>query len=117
VVAIVGWFWPIYLTSLWLPVVVWIVWKKNELNLPKNWKSAMFPLVACTVLLRGGDFFLNAAIDKGLIAVVAPIAGAYPTLSVILAYFVFREVPTRRQITGIVLALTGIVALAWVSSV
>ncbi|HLD25324.1 MAG TPA: DMT family transporter [Patescibacteria group bacterium] len=112
VVARVGWFWPIYLTSLWLPVVLWIVWKKKELNLPKNWKSAAFPLVACTMLLRGGDFFFNAAIDKGLSAVVAPIAGAYPTLSVILAYLVFREVPTKRQVLGIILALAGIVALA-----
>lgn len=117
VTAIVGWFWPIYLTSLWLPVVLWVVWKKKELNLPSNWKSAMFPLVACTILIRGGDFFFNAAIDNGLSAVVAPIAGAYPTLSVILSYFVFREVPTKRQIFGIVLALTGIVALAWVGSV
>ena len=114
---IVGWFWPIYLTSLWLPVVIWIVWKKQELNLPKNWKQSVLPLIACTLLLRGGDFFFNAAIDQGLSAVVAPIAGAYPTLSVILAYFVFREVPTRRQIMGIALALTGIVALGFVGSV
>lgn len=117
IIAVVGWFWPLYLYLLWIPGVIWLVWKKKELNLPKNWKSAAFPLVASALLLRGGDFFFNSAIDKGLIAVVAPIAGAYPTLSVILAYFVFREVPTRRQITGIVLALTGIVALAWVGSV
>lgn len=117
IVSIVGWFWPVYLSTLWLPVVAWITWKKRELNVPKHWKSALLPLVASAFLLRGGDFFFNAAIDKGLSAVVAPIAGAYPTLSVILAYFVFREVPTKRQIAGIVLALVGIVALAWVGSV
>lgn len=117
IVAVVEWFWPIYLTSLWLPAVIWIAWKKHELNIPKNWKLAAFPMVASALLLRGGDFFFNAAIDKGLSAVVAPIAGAYPTLSVILAYFVFREVPTKRQIIGIILALVGIVALAWVGSV
>jgi len=114
IVAAVGWFWPIYLTSFWLPFVLWIVWKKRELNLPPMWKSSVIPLVACTALLRGGDFFFNAAIDQGLSAVVAPIAGAYPTLSVLLAYVVFRETPTTRQILGIALALIGIVALGFV---
>lgn len=117
IITVVGWFWPVYLYNLWMPVVVWLVWKKKELNIPNNWKPAVFPLIASALLLRGGDFFFNAAIDKGLIAVVAPIAGAYPTLSVILAYFMFREIPTKRQLFGIVLALMGIVALAWVGNV
>jgi len=75
----------------------------------------MLDTIGSLLLLRGGDFIFNVGLQKGLAAVVAPIASAAPTLSVILAGILFHEKPTQKQIIGIVLALIGIVALGFVA--
>lgn len=111
VIAVIGWFWPIYAVTLWIPVLLHLHKKEQNGSGIVSWKTAVIPVILTALFLRIGDFSFNVALDKGLTAVVAPIAGAYPTLSVILAYFVFREKLTLRQIAGILLALVGIIAL------
>lgn len=111
VIAVIGWFWPIYAVTLWIPVLLYLHKKEQRSSSSVSWKTAAMPVILTALFLRVGDFSFNVALDNGLIAVVAPIAGAYPTLSVILAYFVFREKLTLRQIIGIFLALIGIIAL------
>ncbi len=114
VIAVIGWFWPIYAVTVWIPILLWFhIWKKKQ-DPGVSWKKALVPVLLTALFLRVGDFSFNVALDQGLTAVVAPIAGAYPTLSVILAYFVFREKLSVRQIIGILLALTGIIALGFV---
>ena len=76
-------------------------------------QQSPLPLLFNLLLLRGGDFAFNIGLQQGLAAVIAPIAGAYPTLSVILAFLVFHEKPTRRQLSGIALVLVGIVLLGF----
>lgn len=111
VIALIGWFWPIYAVTLWIPVLLFLHTKENRRAVPIPWKTGIVPVILTALFLRIGDFSFNVALDKGLTAIVAPIAGAYPTLSVVLAYFVFREKLSSRQIIGIILTLIGIIAL------
>lgn len=110
------WFWPIYLSFLWLPFMYIFLIKIHEKPMIHDIKQSPFPLLFNLLLLRSGDFAFNIGLQRGLAAVVAPIAGAYPTLSVILAFIVFHEKPTRRQLFGILLALSGIVLLGFAGS-
>lgn len=109
-----GWFWPLYLSFLWLPFIYLYLRSKHIQLSRKELKSAFIPLLFCLLLLRIGDFMFNIGLQQGLAAIVAPIGSASPTLSVILAFIIFHEKPTKRQTFGIVLALTGIVALGFV---
>ena len=82
----------------------------------KDIKLAFIPLVFNLLLLHGADFTFNIGLQLGLASIVAPIASASPTLSVILAFIIFHEKPTRRQLFGIALALIGIVLLGFAGS-
>jgi len=113
VIAVIGWFWPIYSVTLWIPVLVWLHRKEQKQDVAVPAGFALTAVFFTALFLRLGDFSFNVALDSGLTAIVAPIAGAYPTLSVILAYFVFREKLTVTQIAGIILALIGIIALGF----
>lgn len=111
-----GWFWPIYLSFLWLPVIYLYLLHIGIRPTGTDLRRASKPLLFNLLLLRGGDFAFNIGLQQGLAAVVAPIGSASPTLSVILAFLVFHEKPTRRQSIGILLALIGIVALGFVGN-
>lgn len=111
-----SWFWPIYLSFLWLPLIYLYLRKINISPSGKDIKLTLIPLVFNLLLLRGADFTFNIGLQLGLASIVAPIASAFPTLSVILAFIIFHEKPTRRQLFGIVLALIGIVALGFAGS-
>lgn len=108
-----GWFWPIYLSFLWLPIIYLYLVRTGIRPSINDVKTTFVPLAWNFLLLRGTDFIFNMGLQTGLAAIVAPIASASPTLSVILAFIVFHEKPNRRQIIGIILALTGIVALGF----
>ena len=86
---------------------------KTKLEFPK--KKVLVPLVLSILLVRTAEFSYNFALTKGFASVVAPIAGANPTLFVMLAFFVFKEPLTKHQIIGIIITLTGIVALSFLS--
>lgn len=111
-----GWFWPIYLSFLWLPIIYLYLIRTGIRPSVKDVRITFVPLAWNFLLLRGTDFIFNIGLQTGLAAVVAPIASASPTLSVILAYIVFHEKLTRSQVIGIILALTGIVALGFIGS-
>lgn len=114
IIAVIGWFWPIYAFTVWIPVLWWLHLKEKKQNEHVSWKAALLPVLFTALLLRIGDFSFNAALDSGLTPIVAPIAGSYPTLSVLLSYVVFREKLSARQTIGILLALVGIIALGFV---
>jgi transporter family protein len=114
IIAIIGWFWPIYAFTVWIPILWWLHIKEKKESTRVSWKIALLPVLLTALLLRIGDFSFNVALDSGLTPIVAPIAGSYPTLSVLLSYVVFREKLTIRQTIGILLALVGIIALGFV---
>ncbi|MEK7577275.1 MAG: DMT family transporter [Patescibacteria group bacterium] len=111
-----SWFWPIYLSFLWIPFIYLYLRKIHIKPALSDIKSAFIPLLFNLLLLRGADFTFNIGLQLGLASVVAPIASASPTLSVILAFIIFHEKPTRRQLFGIALALIGIVLLGFAGS-
>ncbi len=114
--ASLSWFWPLYLSFLWLPVIyVWLTVTRTPLSISGAVSKAGLPLLLAFLCLRGGDLMFNTGLQRGSAAIVAPIGSASPTLSVLLAFLVFHDKPTRLQFTGILLALTGVVALGFVS--
>jgi uncharacterized membrane protein len=64
----------------------------------------------------GATIIYAYALTKGKTAIIAPIAGSYPAVFVVLAYFVLRERITRVQYLGVVTAVVGIVGLSVLSS-
>jgi len=111
----IGWFWPGFISLSSFPIILIFLKLRNlKLSMP-NTKEAFLPLLANAVLLGVGSFSFNFALGKGLTAIVAPIAGSYPTLFVVLVFMVFKDPITRQQITGIVVTLLGIVLLSFFS--
>ncbi|OGH34638.1 MAG: hypothetical protein A2958_01575 [Candidatus Levybacteria bacterium RIFCSPLOWO2_01_FULL_38_13] len=111
----IGWFWPNYLTFLLFPLLfLFIKVRKIKLELPTV-NNAFIPLVISMVMVRAAEFSYNIGISKGLVSVVAPIAGANPILFIILAFIFFKDKITRQQILGIITTLIGIVLLSVLS--
>lgn len=111
----VGWFWPSYLSSLSIPVILlYMRFKKIKLEKPRGFKMTLFSLLN-TILLTGGTYAYNFAVMKGQTAIVAPIAGSYPVLFVILSRFVFKDRLNKQQLVGILITVLGIVVLSVLS--
>lgn len=112
----IGWFLPTYIAFMLFPLI-YVYMRVRKIPLEKlTTKGSLGPIVACTILLRGGDFSFNYAIGQGLTSIVAPIAGAYPTLFALLGFTVFKDPITRQQKIGIFVTLLGIVILSALSS-
>lgn len=108
----IGWFWPVYINYTLLPLLL-IYARLRKINLVGIIsKKAVLPVILTVILFRIAEFSYNFAISKGLISIVAPIAGANSTLFVVLAFFIFKDPITRQQILGIVTTLIGIVLLS-----
>lgn len=111
----VGWFWSNYLSILLFPLVfLYMKIRKIKLERP-DFKNTFWPIIICSLLLRSADFAYNIGINRGFTAIVAPIAGAYPTLFAVLGFLVFKDPIKRQQIVGIAITLIGIVFLSLIS--
>lgn len=112
----IGWFWPNYISFMvFVPLILLFTKFRNTAIRKPTFKGAMPFLVLTALFLRTAEFSFNFAIDNGLTAVVAPIAGSYPTLFVLLAFLVFKDPITRQQIAGVITTLAGIVLLSFFS--
>jgi drug/metabolite transporter (DMT)-like permease len=60
----------------------------------------------------GGDLAYTTASHSGALSIVAAIASLYPVPTIALACVTHRQRPTRVQLAGITLALTGAVILS-----
>lgn len=108
----VGWFWPAYLYCFLSPLLlVFMKWQGIKLQMP-FFHKASWPLLFNALLLSVGEFGYNFALSIGSASTVAPIAGAYPTLFVVLAFFIFKDPITKQQIGGVITTLIGIVLLS-----
>lgn len=108
----IGWYWPQILSMSTIPLL-FVYIKLRNLRLAKpDFKGAIYPLILTSLLIGLGSFSFNIAISKGQTSIVAPVAGSYPILFAILAWFVFRDPITRQQILGIIVTLIGIVLLS-----
>jgi uncharacterized membrane protein len=109
----VGWFWPNYIVFLLFPLMfLFMKMRKTELKLPTA-NHVFWPLILSVVLVRIAEYSYNFAITKGQVVVVAPIAGANPTLFVVLAFLFLKDPIRKHQVLGIIITLAGIVFLSF----
>lgn len=112
----IGWFWPQVITlSLFPAVFVFMSARGEKVQIPSLKHNALFLVLINGFLVGGGEFAYNFAINQGYTAIVAPIAGSYPVLFVILASLFFKEQITKEQKYGILTTLLGIVFLSILS--
>lgn len=108
----IGWFWPSYLANLSFPLVILVMsLRKNKIETPFG-KKILIPLFLSVLLTGSGDMSFNLAVNGASTALVAPIAGSYPTMFAILSFLIFREKLSRLQIFGVIITIIGIVALS-----
>lgn len=108
----VGWFWPNYITFFLFPLILFYTkFKQVKIETPTK-NGALIPLVVSTILVRIAELSYNLGISKGLVTIVAPIAGANQTLFILLAFLIFKDPITKQQILGIITTLVGIVLLS-----
>jgi len=114
-----GWFWPtlISIAASWLLyVVVYAIKKKPQVAPSKKSTHGLMPAFVTAIVGGGANVTYNIALSYGNVSIVAPIAGSYLILFVILAARVFKEPLTRQQTAGIAISLCGIVGLSVLSS-
>ena len=111
----VGFFWPSFITSFVGTVSFPLFGMKRIKMYKPNIQSGFIAAFLCGVLLTIGSFSFNLAIGEGLSSIVAPIAGAYPALFALLAYFIFRDPISKQQKLGMAGTLFGIILLAYFS--
>ena len=112
----IGYFLPAYAGNLiGVPLYVLIARALGERDVLKRPKL-MLPIAGIATMQIGATILYAYALTKGKTAIVAPIAGSYPAVFVVLAYFILRERITRVQYLGVVTAVVGIVGLSVLSS-
>lgn len=111
----IGWFWAFYPANLFfILLLIFGKIKRNSLKIFTD-KKTLLAIIIFSVLINIAQFSYNLGILNGFTSVVAPIAGSYPVLFVILARLVFKEKLTRQQALGIVSSLLGIVLVSLTS--
>lgn len=111
----IGWFWPNYIAFATFPLLI-LFMRYRKIKIIKPTRQGVFWLLLITILLLGiAEFSYNIALTKENASIVAPITGSYPTLFVVLAFFIFKDPITKQQIGGIITTVLGIVLLAMFS--
>ncbi len=110
-----GWFWPNYISFMTFPIVLVLAKKlfniKEKLTLP-NRKIFVMTFI-CALLLRSGDIAFNYGLANNMGALTAPLAGASPTLFIVLSSVIFKDPVTSQQKLGILITIIGIVLLSF----
>ena len=111
----IGWFWSSYILEVvgFLFFLIFGINKFKKNKLP-NLRALTQPLIA-TFLQNLGGYSFTYGLSIGAASIVAPIAGAYPTLFVLLSRFAFKDRLNKQQGFGIIVTLVGIVLLAFFS--
>ena len=113
-----GWFWPNYISFASFPLALFFAKKlfsyKDKVGVIKS-KPVLLATLMSGILLRSGDISLNVGIASGFSSIVAPLAGAAPTLFVVMSALIYKDHITKQQKYGIVLTLLGIVLLSFFS--
>jgi drug/metabolite transporter (DMT)-like permease len=79
---------------------------------PRVARAAIAPVAGAGLCDVGANALVVLAVRRGLLSLVAPVASLYPATTVVLARLVLHERLSRRQGAGVLLTLTGVVALA-----
>ena len=111
----IGWFLPNYIIYGSFPLVLLFMKARKIKLIPLTRTNGAIPMIVAAVLLGIAELSYNLGITYTNTSIIAPIAGAYPTLFAVLAFLVFKEPLTKQQITGIIITLIGIVFLGSIS--
>jgi drug/metabolite transporter (DMT)-like permease len=76
------------------------------------WKGFWFTGILAGVLDTAGNFLYIRASQLGRLDVAAVVCSLYPAGTILLAALVLRELPTRRQLAGMALALAAVALLS-----
>ncbi|MDR3752133.1 MAG: DMT family transporter [Terracidiphilus sp.] len=76
------------------------------------WRGFWFTGILAGSLDTVGSLFYLRATQVGRLDVAAVVCSLYPAGTILLAAFVLRERPTRRQVAGMVLALSAVMLLS-----
>ncbi|MFH1399149.1 MAG: DMT family transporter [Candidatus Woesearchaeota archaeon] len=108
----IGWFLPsMYLKLGAVPLFFGISrFKKKSLQI-KGGKLYLF-LIFAGLLNTLGFLLYSLGVEEGYASVVAPIATAYPAVTVIMAYLLLKERFEINQLFGFIALLIGLVILA-----
>jgi uncharacterized membrane protein len=104
-------FWPVFSGRVAAVIAVVAVALALRIS-PVLHGSARGQAVVAGFLDVGATALLLVAIRDGLFATVAPVAALAPAFTVGHAWWYLRERPTRIQLVGLVIALTGLVLIA-----
>jgi drug/metabolite transporter (DMT)-like permease len=111
-----GWFWPDFIAAI-SGTLFLLAFGLRRIKLTRSEaRRGIPPVLGGALLANGGVLTYAIALQHGSASIVAPIAGAYPVLFVILASIIFKDPVTSVQRLGMVITLTGIVSLSLVSS-
>lgn len=111
----IGWFLPNYAVYISFPFVFLFMKMKKIKLIPLTKENGAIPLIIAVLFLATAELSYSLGITNANSSIIAPIAGSYPALFVILAFFIFKEPIKKQQIIGIITTLAGIVFLSMVS--
>jgi DME family drug/metabolite transporter len=112
----VGYFLPAYGgNAIAVPLYLFIARRSGERDVLRP-PQLPVPIAICATIQIGATILYAYALTKGETAIVAPIAGSYPAVFVVLAYIVFRERIRPIQYAGVAATVVGIVGLSLLSA-
>jgi drug/metabolite transporter (DMT)-like permease len=104
-------FWPVFSGRIGAVIAVVLVAAVLRIS-PALPRTARLQAVAAGLLDVGATALLLVAVRNGLFATVAPVAALAPAFTVGHAWWYLRERPSRIQIIGLAIALSGLVLIA-----
>jgi uncharacterized membrane protein len=104
-------FWPVFSGRIGAVAAVVLVAAIFRIG-PKLSRTPRVQAVAAGLLDVGATALLLVAVRNGLFATVAPVAALAPAFTVGHAWWYLHQIPSRIQIAGLALALTGLVLIS-----
>src|SRR6476659_3447356 len=104
-------FWPVFSGRIGAVVAVVLVATVLRIN-PALVGTARVQAVVAGLLDVGATALLLVAVRNGLFATVAPVAALAPAFTVFHAWWYLHQQPSRIQIAGLAIALSGLVLIA-----
>jgi drug/metabolite transporter (DMT)-like permease len=110
-----GPFWPTYIINLVGMVALLSLDRGRHLGVRVPERRGLGAAASSALIGSAATVSYNAAVGGGNTAIVAPIAGSYPVLFVLLSAAFFKAPVARQQVAGMAITLGGVVALSVVA--
>ncbi|MEK7591837.1 MAG: DMT family transporter [Patescibacteria group bacterium] len=108
----VGWFWPVYIGYFSFPIFFIYARIRNISFESPFKKNAFLPILFSALSLRTAEISFNIGLNLYGSTIIAPIAGAYPSLFLILSFIFFHDPLSIQQRIGIFITIAGVVVFS-----